>query len=53
MNVHLDTQISDEVSTDFSAEDELLVERLVDGEATDEEREKIVYRLDETVDGWR
>ena len=53
MNVHLDTQISDEVSTDFSAEDKLLVERLVDGEATDEEREKIVYRLDETVDGWR
>ena len=53
MNVHLDTQISDEVSTDFSAEDELLVERLVDGEATDEELEKIVDRLDETVDGWR
>ena len=53
MNVHLDTQISDEISTDFSVDDELLVERLVDGEATDEERERIVDRLDETVDGWR
>ena len=53
MNVHLDSQILDGVSANFSAEDELLVERLVDGEATEEEREKIVCRLDETVDGWR
>lgn len=53
MNVHSDSRLSNVVETELSTEDELLVERLVDGELSEEEREKIVYRLDETIDGWR
>lgn len=53
MNAHSDSQFNDFEKATLSPEDELLVERLVDGELSDEEREDLVYRLDEMIDGWR
>lgn len=53
MNVHNDSQISEDEKAFLSPEDELLIERLVDGELSDEEREDLLYRLDEKIDGWR
>lgn len=53
MGATSDSLLVNDASTYLSPEEELLVERLVDGELSDEERELIVNRLDETVDGWR
>ena len=53
MEADLDSRLIDETTTYLSPEEELLVERMVDGEVSEEERRQIVNRLDETVDGWR
>ena len=37
----------------LTEEEELLVERLVDNELSESERNDLLFRLDETVDGWR
>ena len=39
--------------TFLTRDEELLVERLVDGELQDQEREALIHLLDERVDGWR
>ena len=51
MNVHSDSRLSNVVETELSTEDELLVERLVDGELSEEEREKIVAKSIGNIDG--
>ena len=53
MSITTDSRFVDDGTTSLSTKEELLIERLVDGELSDEERELIVNRLDETVDGWR
>ena len=45
--------ISEENLSTLTPEEELLVERLVDGELSELERQEILLRLDERVDGWR
>lgn len=47
-------RLSDETKPTFLTRDEeLLVERLVDGELQNQEREDLIHLLDERVDGWR
>ena len=47
-------RLLDETDLTFLTRDEeLLVERLVDGELPDQEREALIHLLDERVDGWR
>ncbi|MGI6401137.1 MAG: hypothetical protein ACOX0A_03345 [Thermoguttaceae bacterium] len=53
MNSYSDEQLAQYENATLTPEEELLVERLVDGELLDDEREELLYRLDEKVDGWR
>ncbi len=42
-----------DISPMITADEELLIERLVDGELASDERRELIRRLDETLDGWR
>ena len=53
MNVEKDPIKAVYMSSTISEDDEILIERLVDGELSEEERRDLILRLDEMVDGWR
>lgn len=47
------TDLNPNVMTELCENDEILIERLVDDELSEQERQDLLLRLDETLDGWR